>query len=825
MKKASLFIFLFACLNAFPQLSDEQQQQANQLEINIKNAISDTAKLRHLTSLTFLIFYSSPEYAEKTIKRIFDISIPHLDDNNNEYYIDKVAFAYNCMGIILMNHGKWNEAIENYEKSIEYRDKINDLVGKTKSLNNIALIKHHTGDYEGAKKSYYNCLEVYKSLNDSSGIAISLNNIGQAETRLGNFQMGIKIINESLDIRTKINDLKGIASSLHNLANIYTQQGNYALAIEQYTKSLQVEEKFNNKEGMAQSLLNIGYIHIQQENYDLAINYFNKANSIAEEINSPDLILTIKSNIANVLFRQDKYEESLAKHNEYLPLAEEMNDRDIISQVYHNIGGIYEKLNKLEKAKQYLYKSLAIKKEIGNKLGESGSYLSLGNIYLKDKNNSKALQYFNKSYQLAKEIGGIEEQSNATDALYTSYKNKGNYKKALEYYETYIVLKDSILNDKNTKAILQQQLKYEYEKQATEDSVKNAHEKKVQEALLIAQKAETKKLELESKQQKQRAYFLYGGLSLTLLFIGFIYNRFRVTRKQKEIIQDQKNRVDEINEELNQTNEEILAQRDAMEEQKTKLEVAHKDIQDSIQYAKRIQEAILPSMGLMQESLKDGFVLYKAKAVVAGDFYWLEKYNDKIYFAAADCTGHGVPGAMVSVMCSNALSRALTEEKQTDTNTLLDKTREIVVNRLAKSGDDIKDGMDISLARIDFDKMELQWSGANNPIYLLKKGSKEIEIIKGNKQPVGYTQNPLPFTAHNIKVEKGDKIYLFTDGYADQFGGSKNKKLGYKTLRDLIVNTSHLNMDDQKNKLDEFFRSWKLNEEQIDDVCVIGIKI
>lgn len=249
----------------------------------------------------------------------------------------------------------------------------------------------------------------------------------------------------------------------------------------------------------------------------------------------------------------------------------------------------------------------------------------------------------------------------------------------------------------------------------------------------------------------------------------------------------------------------------------------NKEILDSIQYAKRIQDAILPSMTSMQQTLRNSFVLYKPKDVVAGDFYWMEQYNDKIYFAAADCTGHGVPGAMVSVVCSHALSKALLEENITKTGKLLDRTRELVINRLAKSGEEVKDGMDISLCSIDFNSLTLQWSGANNPLWIIRNG--ELIEYKHDKQAIGVQDNAKPFTTHTIEVQKNDMLYIFTDGYQDQFGGAKGKKFKPSQLKEKLLAIHNQNMHEQKQYLDNFIENWKAGEEQIDDILVIGVRL
>ncbi|MGE0567269.1 MAG: PP2C family protein-serine/threonine phosphatase [Bacteroidia bacterium] len=256
------------------------------------------------------------------------------------------------------------------------------------------------------------------------------------------------------------------------------------------------------------------------------------------------------------------------------------------------------------------------------------------------------------------------------------------------------------------------------------------------------------------------------------------------------------------------------------------LEEKNKEITDSINYAKRIQSAILPPQKLIKEYLPNSFVLYKPKDIVAGDFYWMESVGDSILFAAADCTGHGVPGAMVSVVCNNGLNRAVREFGLTEPGKILDKTRELIIQEFEKSEEDVKDGMDISLCSLSIRTRTLKWAGANNPIWIFRKESdiKLIEI-KPDKQPIGKYAEPKPFTTHSIELEKGDVVYVFTDGYQDQFGGEKGKKFKASKMKELLLSLYDNSMEEQRQVIDNSFESWKGNLEQVDDVCVIGVRI
>lgn len=273
----------------------------------------------------------------------------------------------------------------------------------------------------------------------------------------------------------------------------------------------------------------------------------------------------------------------------------------------------------------------------------------------------------------------------------------------------------------------------------------------------------------------------------------------------------------------NKANATILAQKEEIEEQHQVLEEQHQEITDSINYAKRIQDAILPPLKLVKGYMPDSFILYKPKDIVAGDFYWMEGINNLIIFAAADCTGHGVPGAMVSVVCHNAMNRAVKEFMLIKPNEILDKTREIVLETFEKSDEDVNDGMDIALCSINTESKKLNFAGANNGLYLIR--NNEVTQIKPDKQPIGNYKDAKPFTNHEMDLQKGDVIYAFSDGYPDQFGGPKGKKFMYKPFRNLLLEIHKEPMDKQHNILLEAFEKWRGELEQIDDVCVIGVRI
>ena len=350
--------------------------------------------------------------------------------------------------------------------------------------------------------------------------------------------------------------------------------------------------------------------------------------------------------------------------------------------------------------------------------------------------------------------------------------------------------------------------------QLAELAVKYESEKQEKKIAMLQKDQELNDLKLSAKEEELQqnknkiVWFSFAAVVVGILLVFVI--RSNVLRRK-------------ANQELAAQKETILAQKSEVETQKHLVEEKQKEILDSINYAKRLQEAILARPEEINKFLPDNFLLYRPKDIVAGDFYFFEANDRHIFYAAADCTGHGVPGAMVSIVCSNALSRSVKEFKLTDPGKILDKTRELVMETFAKSSSEVKDGMDISFLVIDKASKSVLWSGANNPLWYVQENN--FHEIKPNKQPIGNSDHPVPFITHEISAGMETVFYLFTDGYADQFGGPKGKKFKYKQLEEIALSNYKLSMSQQKEILTQKFDEWKGGLEQIDDVCIIGLKV
>jgi serine phosphatase RsbU (regulator of sigma subunit)/tetratricopeptide (TPR) repeat protein len=635
-------------------------------------------------------------------------------------------------------------------------------------------------------------------------IGIANSTIGSAYMLKGNYPKSVEYFSKSLVVRREINDKRGVAVCYNNLGLVYKEQANYTHALENYLKALKIFEELGNKATQAACYGNIGVVYQENANSSKAREYQLKSLKIREEIGDKQGVATCYGNLALIYKQEANFTQALEFYFKGAKIAEEINDKNDLGNFCNNIGNIYLSKKDYPHAKAYYLKSLQIQKETGQVHDAAISYNNMAALYDGMKEYKLSLLYSDSALQISKKIKATNTERLAYSRLAEVFAKTKRYKDAYENHVLYKVLTDSIFNSENSKQLGDMKTKFEVEKKETE----------------LKAKAEAREIinAEEKKGQRKTLILVSCILILMVVFSIFLYRRYKITQKQKHIIELQKDEVSRQKVIVEQQKHEVEIQKHLVEEHQ-------KEIIDSITYAKRLQTAILPPDAFIKQYLPDTFIYYYPKDIVAGDFYWMEHKDNHTFIAAADSTGHGVPGAMVSVVCSNALNRAVNEFGLRETGKILDKTRELVLETFSKSGEEIKDGMDISLCRINTATGDVQWSGANNQLWYIGKDNREMSEIKADKQPIGKTDNPIPFAAHKMKLQKGAIIYLMTDGYPDQFGGPKGKKFKYKQLEALLVSNSKKSPEEQKKILNETFEGWKGNLEQVDDVTIIGIKL
>lgn len=652
-------------------------------------------------------------------------------------------------------------------------------------------------DYPKAIEYFTKSLKIKEEIGNKEGIATALNNIGIIYYDQSDYANALDYYTRSLKIRKEIGDKNGIAASYNNIGVVYSDQGDYANAIAVYTKGLKIREELGDKKGISSIFNNIGLIHDSQGEYDKAISYLSKSLKIDEELGDKKAISGTLNNIGLIYYSKGDYTNALSYQTRSLEIVEDIGDKKGIATALINIGSIYKQLGDLDKAVDYFNRCLKISEAIGDKQGITLSLINISSVYQLQNEYEKAKEYSKKALYIAQEIGNVLAIQNAAKSLWEVNKELGKYEASLNMLELFIEMRDSILSEENQNEIMRQAFKYKYEKKAATDSVANAKANEVRDAQIAQQAAEL-------KVKRNQQFALYGGLLMALLFFGLVFNRLKVTQKQKNII--------EVKE------KETLQQKEIIEQK-------HKEITDSINYAERIQRSFLASNEILDRSLENHFVFFQPKDVVSGDFYWAKKLpNGNFALCCADSTGHGVPGAIMSILNIYSLEKAI-EQHQTPAD-ILNEARTTIIERLKKDGSTGggKDGMDCSLLIFDPKMSQLTYAAANNSLWLVRKG--ELSEYKGDNMPVGkHHKDDLSFSETQIDIFKGDMIYLLTDGMPDQFGGPVGKKYKYKQLRELMLSVAHLPMLEQKEIIADGFNKWKGDLEQVDDVTIMGIRI
>lgn len=751
--------------------------------------------------LSILLFTSIGATAQLTDKT-FDLAWTSLKDDTSKvdslndlcWSIEDNAIAINCLLKV---------------KSLA--EKLNYKRGIAQSLNNIGVAYYNSDKGLEALEFHRQALKVREELGDKKSIAASYGNMGNAYHKSGDKKKAIEFHTKSLTLKEQIWDSIGMAKSYNNIASAYIDIPDYYQAIENGFKAIKIYTAIRERSvHVAKSLTMIGLAYQGLKDFDKALDYFQQALDLNKSLGDRSEIASSLNNIANIyvtlgeeskdlIDKKTKFMFALDNYTKSLDILDGSDEKELIATVYSNIGNIYWNLLDFPQALKYLNKSMDAYRDIDNKNGIALSYNNLSKHFQLQKQFDASNKNALSALALADSIQDAEQIQNACEYLSSNYYQMKQFEKSLFYYKRYIAEKDKLLNVEGAKKLVQEESRMEFEKK--------------EQQLKLEQEKQNAIAEAENKRQRVIIWSAGVGLFLFIVFSAFIYNRFRVTNKQKKIIEEQKGLMEEKNSALEIANAEVAQK--------------NKDITDSIQYAKRIQRALLASDTLLKKNLPEYFVLYKPKDIVSGDFYWANFVNGKFLIITADCTGHGVPGAFMSLLNISLLNEITIQRKITSPDLVLNNVRDQIISILNPEGTETesKDGMDCMLCSFDIKNKKLEFAAANNPLWILKNGSSEIEEFKPDKQPVGFHSVYKPFTLHSTSLEKGDIVYAFTDGFADQFGGPKGKKFKYKQLEELVLANAHLPMNEQKNILEKSFVSWQGDLEQIDDVLVIGVRI
>jgi serine phosphatase RsbU (regulator of sigma subunit) len=690
-----------------------------------------------------------------------------LGEKNKIREIQAEALFYR--GRIYSRMNRSEEALESYNASLDiWQDMGNDKEIAT-VLNSLGSYFSARADFANAIPYFERTLEIREDLNDTRGMGIAMNNLGNQHLQLGNFDDAIEYYKQASEIFRELNFEAGIAATLTGLAVIYENLKQYNSVLNVYQEVLEIRRKQNDRRELANTLSNI------------AITYSKMLNDSLEVIYGPYYQDSIYSK--EITTQIDYGIQSVDYNLKALEIRQEINDTRGISITLANLGHVYQSMGEFEMANQYFSRWLELPDEYKDADTHIAISIGMGKLAMYEKNFSRSRSYFNTAYQLAIEINKKLHIKEAARNLADIYEKTGNYKLALKYYQRYHNVYDTLNQENTRQQINDLQVKYRTEAQEKENEILR------------------KDQIIKEKELKNSRRALIAAIVVLLIFAGLVIQLIRQNNLRKK-----------ANEELERKNALITEQT--------------KEITDSIQYASRIQNAVLPPEEHIRKLLPQQFIIYRPRDIVSGDYYWLTEKNDKIISIVADCTGHGVPGAFMSMLGIAFLNEIVSKHDQLSTDFILNELRKQVIDSLHQTGKEgeSQDGMDISIYIIDKKTLKLQFSGANNSILIFRDG--EMTEMKADKMPIGiHTHANKPFTRKEYQLKKNDMLYAFSDGYPDQFGGPQGKKFMIRNFKNLLLKVHDLSLEEQKQLLEKTLNDWMQDYNQIDDILVMGVRV
>lgn len=723
-----------------------------------------------------------------------------------------------------------------YEDSLKTaKDK--SVVGRL--WGSIAQLDLLSGDYDMALDNYKNSLKAFRESGNSKGMAGALSGLGGVSFYKNDRAAALGYYEEALDIQQKLNDKQGASTTLTNMGTIYDSWFRFDQAVHYYDQALNLKKQINDKGGVAKLQYRIGNVYFESGNYDKSLDFYQQNLATEKELGNKSELAASFNNIGVLYYEKTDYEHALENYELSLQNSEAAGDKGDMGGTLNNIGNIKYDQKFFEEALEYYNRSLKAKENTGNKQGMAISLFNIGNTYQAMEDYQNAISSYQKSNQLARETGYRALISETYTEIAKLQSLVSNCKEA---YESLKSVADMQRGAKSSRQLSEMLPKYmergiktekmlaselanvrrQFSEQGVElnkalEEVENQKlisrliEKRNQDEIAILAKDNQIK-QAAIRKQRTLLGFLATVLMLILIFTFMIFRQY--SQKKKAYVM------------LEHKNDEIGRQNIVLTSQKLEIERQQKDIRDSITYASRIQKAVLPPVEILEKALPDHFILYKPRDIVSGDFFWFRRFESKLVIVAADCTGHGVPGAFMSMLGVAFLNEIMNQLPKIETDGILNSLRDNVMSALHQTGreGEAQDGMDMALCIIDLSTRKLQFSGAYNPLYVIS--GEELVQVKADKMPIGISlKPPRPFTSQEVELKSGDILYMFSDGYADQLGGPHETKFLLSRFRDLILSIRKEPMSKQKVALDQSFENWRGTNEQIDDILVLGIRM
>ncbi len=633
-------------------------------------------------------------------------------------------------------------------------------------------------------------------------------------------EIKIRYCDQAIELAQKLDILPALPYLKKGEA--YLVSGNYAMALECFMQAANYYEKNGNSAELGNAYMLMAETYNLQGNRENEKIYLQNSIEIFEVEKDSFSLGYALHNLGYANYSKGQYDTALVVYTETLDLFKKL-DHPYASHSYFvclgNLGLVYSGLSDFDKAEEYLLTAIDTLASLGGERAIPEFMIGYANILQQKGEMKQAIAYASRAF---KNTDNPNYERSASRLLARLYEISGRYDSAYYYQSIFIVANDSIKNIESVQKMADLRTEYEVGKKQAEVDV------------------------LEKVKLRNNIIMIGLGIIL-ILAIGLVtmYNvnlkrsrkltaaleeRRVLLEKQSSELKEKNDKIIRANEELQQLNEEINVQKEEIEAQRDHVFNQNKAITDSINYAQRIQSAMLPPESYISELLNENFILYKPRDIVSGDFYWIKQVNQYIVVVAADCTGHGVPGAFMSMLGISYLTEIVQRREITQANQVLNELRKQIKYSLRQHGgrDEAKDGIDMAVCILDLKNNMMQYSGANNPLYRIRDidGLPELKEVKADMMPLSYYQSKdRPFTNHEIDLEPGDTFYIFSDGFIDQKGGKDNKRFMSKPFKKMLLEIQDQPMPDQKEILDKTLSAWMGNNTQTDDVLIIGMRM
>lgn len=740
----------------------------------------------------------SDTIAEKSATTVAQTSVKEniKEDNLKENFEKEEQVLIDTNRKIAFSSEETEESIKKLESKLKKSQESGDIKTSSIVLEEIGMIYQTEFKLAEALESYEKSLELKRAIKDKDGEADIITNIASVLYDSGSYDEAIESFEQSLEVSREIDDKEKTSDILVNMATVYENTYRYKDAIDLLVQSVEIKEALGDIETSTDIKRNIGNIYYEQNDFSQAIEAWVSTLEVEEEQSDAEDLSETYNSLGAALYRLKKYDKAVEYYDKSLEITRKTNNLREQSITLNNLGNINFDLHNFTEALDFYEQSLKIKKDISFYEGIATTLHNMGNAYYEQKDYNKSIEYFTLSLEVAEEHNFKEVIWRNYEAFAKTYAKTGKYKSAYDFYKQYTQGKYE-LNNLSQQIV---ELKQEYE--SSKIAVKRLKRELQKQNRIARYEAEQNRkemqiiqLEMENKQQlleKQRNVIIsfIAGMLLILGFSLVITRQYQQKNKAYKVIAEQQ-----------------------------------RHIMDGISYASLIQNAVLPTPDLINEMLPDMFLINKPREVVSGDFYWAAKHYGKNIIAVADCTGHGVPGGFMSMLGIAILNEIISVERPIETNEILENLRERVMTALHQQSEnsDARDGMDITLIMFDPETNMLQFSGAYHSLYHIRNG--ELDAIKGDRMPIGYHRRKNNFTSKTIQLQKGDLLYMSSDGYIDQIGHENWERFMAGRFKETLIKVCSLPINEQKEKLEEIHLSWRGNVEQTDDIMLMGIRI